>query len=157
MKLNTRHDLDAPINEVFDALSDTAKWERAATRHQIDMKRTDGATGFADGASWNVKASFRGKAIDAALTVTKHSRPGQMVLLAKSGLFDADIEIELTELSEKKTRVGLTVEVKPNTLGARIMLQSFKLGKTKIQKKFNHTVKKTLGELGGRLAKTKPE
>ncbi len=151
MKMNTHHDIIAPIETVFGVLADTKRWERASLRRGMQVTRKDEGAGLVMGATWDVKATFRGKPREVTLVASTVTRPNQIVLAGMSNLFDATISIDLIELSARKTRVSISVETKPNTLAARIMLQSAKFAKSSIQKRFVDRVGKILAELDERI------
>ncbi len=153
MKLSTRQDIDAPAADVFSVLSDTARWERAALRRGAEVQRLDGGQALADGASWKVRAEFRGKTREVTLNLIKAKEPDNITFAADANLFAGEITVDLIALSARQTRVTVGVEVKPKTLPARIMLQSAKLAKGSMQNRFSKRVGQILGEIGSRLEK----
>ncbi len=152
MKLATHHDIVAPVDTIFKVLSDSTRWERAAVRRGMTVNRTDGGRDLAVGAAWAVKASFRGKVRDLTIAVVDVTRPSQIVTEATSALFSANLSVDLIELSARKTRVSISVETKPNTLAARIMLQSAKLAKKSIKQRFDKRVGALLIDLAERIS-----
>ena len=44
--------------------------------------------------------------------------------------------MQLTPLSPKRTRLGVEVDLKPKTLSARLLVQSLKLAKSNLTKRF---------------------
>jgi uncharacterized protein YndB with AHSA1/START domain len=153
MKLSARHDIDAPIADVFDALNDTTRWERAALRRGVEVQRKDAHKGLAIGAAWQVRASFRGKPRDVQLTLTTLEKPGRMVFSGDSNLFEGILTLDLIELSARRTRVTAGTEITAKTLAGRIMLQSLKLAKGRLDKRFAERVSATFGEIGTRLTR----
>ena len=152
MKLTTHHDIVAPIDTIFKVLSDTTRWERAAIRRGVTVNRTDAGRDLVVGAVWAVKASFRGKMRDLTITVMDVTRPNQIVTEAKTALFSAVVSVDLIEFSPHKTRVSFSMETKPNTLAARIMLQSAKLAKKSIKQRFDKRVGALLTDLAERIS-----
>jgi carbon monoxide dehydrogenase subunit G len=153
MQFTARHDLDASSVDVFESLGDTAKWERAALRRGVEVLRRDSAKGLVVGAGWAVKASFRGKPRDIDVTLTEVERPRKIAFKGMAGLFSGDVTLDLIELSARRTRVNIAVEITPNTLAARIMLQSMRLARGRMQKRFAQRVRQTFNEMNERLAK----
>jgi len=58
---------------------------------------------------------------------------------ASDGL-NASTEIELIALSQTRTRVLVSFDLRAKTLTARLLVQSLKLAKTKMTKRFNGRV-----------------
>ncbi len=152
MKFNARHDLNAALSEVFAELCKTARWERVAQRRGIAVQRQDTGAGLDVGATWAVSATLRGKLREGTISVIEKTPPTQLVFTAASSLFGAAITVDLTELAPRRTRVMVAVELSPNGLTARIMLQSMKLAKASLQKRFAGRVKQGLAEMGERMA-----
>jgi uncharacterized protein YndB with AHSA1/START domain len=151
MKLNTHHELNASIDRVFDALSNTDRWEVAARRRGVGVVRAAYFTDLREGAAWDVKASFRGKPREIRLTLTELRRPERMVFSGTSEMFRAEVACDLGPIPAGRTRIDVSVDVKPNTLAGRIMLQSLALAKGKVQKRFAQRVGQLLKELDKRL------
>jgi hypothetical protein len=49
---------------------------------------------------------------------------------------EAVFGIEMAEMGPRRTRIVLTMELKPRTLAARLFLQSLKLAKAKVNRRF---------------------
>lgn len=152
MKLKTHHDLEVSTSQLFMALSDTTRWERAALRRGVEVVRQDGGTGLVGGAKWHAKGSWRGKAREVDITLREVAPPHSMAFDFESGLFAGTAVIQLVDLSIRRTRVSLELELKPKTLAARILLQGAKLRKQSIQRRFSQKIGTTLSEMGSRLA-----
>jgi len=60
MKFSTKEDLEIPISESFDLLSDFESFERAGMRHGAEVVRTDDRKALEAGMKWDVKAPLRG-------------------------------------------------------------------------------------------------
>ena len=61
MKLSGRTDVQAPVEFVFDAISDFDFWERAALRRGAEVTRTDKLRQPAPGMSWMIRFGWRGR------------------------------------------------------------------------------------------------
>ena len=57
MKLSGRTDIQAPVEFVFDAISDFDFWERAALRRGAEVTRTDKLRQPAPGMSWMIPST----------------------------------------------------------------------------------------------------
>jgi carbon monoxide dehydrogenase subunit G len=136
MKLGTKQDIEAPIAFVYDVLVDFEGWERAAMRRGADVMRSDTLRVAGPGMGWNVQFAFRGKTRKMAIKLVKLDRPQHLAFSGLGSALDGTLDMELVELGAKRTRVTVVTEVKPRTLAARILLQSVKLAKGKISKKY---------------------
>ncbi|MFA9231017.1 MAG: hypothetical protein RIR95_857 [Pseudomonadota bacterium] len=140
MRLTSKQDIDAPIALVFKALTDFDHWERAALRRGAEVGRTDSLTKLGPGMAWFARFAFRGKTRELDLNVTKVTAPTQIKFAAQARVVTGDIQIELVEMSAKRTRILATAEIKPVTLGARLFLQSLRLARARVDKKFDQRV-----------------
>ncbi|MEM7473308.1 MAG: SRPBCC family protein [Pseudomonadota bacterium] len=136
MKFSTKEDLEIPIETVFDMLSDFDGFERAAMRHGADVVRAPGPEPVGEGQVWNIKASFRGRRRSFAVTLIHYDRPDQMVYEAVSEAMKASFLLELVALSRKRTRMRVELDVRPKTLPARIMVQSAKLARKTLNRRY---------------------
>ena len=140
MKLSTSEDIEAPLSFVFAAFADVENWERAAMRRGADVVRTDKLQSLGVGMSWKVNFMYRGKPRTVTAKLAELERPSHMVYSGLANSLEATISLDFVELSAKRTRITVGTEMKPLTLGARLFLQSLKLAKTKLTKRYEHRV-----------------
>ena len=91
------------------------------------------------GMSWHARFSYRGKQRKVDLSLTEMAAPGAVGFYLVSPAVEATTRIELMEMSAKRTRMHVTTEIKPRSLGARLFLQSLRLARQM------HTVNVALG------------
>ncbi len=139
MKFSTREDIEAPIDYVFAQVSDFAAFERRAMRQGADVARR-GAGPIAQGAIWDICFQFRGRNRRVVAELTQLDVPHILSIDSASDGLNAVTEVELIALSQSRTRVLVGFELRAKTLTARILLQSLKLAKTKITKRFKARV-----------------
>jgi carbon monoxide dehydrogenase subunit G len=137
MKLATKKDVEAPISAVWAGLSDHEAWERAAMRRGVDVTRTDSLRQSGAGMSWHAKFDFRGKPRKVDMTLTEMVEPNLVGFTLVSSAVEVVTRIELFEMSTKRTRLHVTCDMKPRTLGARLFLQSLRLARAKVDRKFD--------------------
>lgn len=140
MKLATKKDIEAPIAKVWAALSDYEAWERSAMRRGVDVERTDKLTKPGPGMSWTSRFAYRGRTRKADMKLTEMTGPGLLAFTLASDAVDVATKVELIEMSARRTRMHLTAEVKPRSLGARLFLQSLRLARAKVDRKFDAKV-----------------
>jgi carbon monoxide dehydrogenase subunit G len=140
MILASKHDIEAPSADVFKALTDFDHWERASLRRGADVHRTDDLTKLGVGMQWQTRFAFRGKTRDVEVLLRELAAKQLIVFNAKSKMIEGDIRFEIVEMSTKRTRLNVTVDIKPVTLGARLFLQSLRLARQRVDKKFSQRV-----------------
>lgn len=135
MKFATREDIAAPIEKVFAAVSDFDGFERAALRRGAEVSRTDAMATPGAGMQWKAHFEFRNRARQADLTLRDFDPPNGIGLFALVGGIEAEMRIDLLPLSRQRTRMDLSIELKPTTIPARLMLQSVKLARGNLSKR----------------------
>lgn len=136
MKFSTREDIEAPIEKVFDFLSEFEVFERHAMRHGASVQRVGKVTTPQEGMQWDISFLLRGRRRDMRLTLATFQRASDIVIMGKSNGIDANFAIELIALSRTRTRMSVAVELKPLNLAARLLVQSLKLAKASLSKRF---------------------
>ena len=155
MQFSTKEDIEAPIDEVFAMLSDFEGYERSAIRRGIEVQRERDMHPPGRGMAWTARFSLRGKPRDLTLQLAQYDRPTAMRFEADSQGLDGTLTLDLLSLSKRRTRLAVVLEVKPKTLSARLLVQSFRLAKATLNKRFKLKVAafaKSLEERQGRTA-----
>jgi hypothetical protein len=139
MKFSARQDIEAPIDYVFGQVSDFTSFERRAMRQGADVaRRVDGPV--TQGCTWDIKFQFRGRDRKVVATLTQLDPPYMMQIDSASDGLHAETEVSLVALSQTRTRVIVGFEMRAKTLTARLLLQSLKLAKAKMAKRFDARV-----------------
>lgn len=136
MKFSTREDIDAPIEDVFEELCDFEAFERQAIRRGADVQCRTPAARNKLGAQWDAAFNLRGKQRQLVLTLDRLETPNGMGVVAASNGIDADFSVDLVALSVTRTRINVSLEMKPKNLSARLLIQSLKLAKGTLDKRF---------------------
>jgi carbon monoxide dehydrogenase subunit G len=137
MKLNAREDIELPIAEVWSFLTDFEVFERAAMRRGAEVQRT-GAT--AGALAWSVSFRFRGKQRTVAVRQTRQDAPGALAFAFEGRQVAGTVTLELMELGPRRTRMMVSTEARPLTLAARLFLQSLKLARSRVVKRYQTRV-----------------
>ena len=140
MKITTKDDIEAPIDFVFQQVTDFPGLERQALRRGANVKRLDTAPKPGPGSSWDVKFPYRGKERDVRVDLTGVDAAGRMTASAKSGGLNSTILVELVGLSRTQTRLSVTVELEPTTLTSRLLVQSLKLAKGSVTSRLQNRI-----------------
>lgn len=140
MNFSSQEDIDAPIEEVFAMMAEFDAYERAALRRGIDVRRGSEDMTVGVGMKWDATFSLRGAERDVTLELTEFDRPNTMRFDADSQGLDAVLTIDLMSLSARQTRMSIIMDLTPKTLPARLLVQSLKLAKTNLTKRFTSKV-----------------
>lgn len=151
MKFVTKKDIEAPIDLVWAALSDFEGWERAAMRRGAEVARTDSLRSPGVGMAWQGRFLYRGKERKTDVKLTEMVTKSALGFTGQSSAIEADARVELIEMSIKRTRLHVTMEVKPRSLGARLFLQSLRLARAKVDRKFETRVAQLAEDLETRF------
>ncbi|MBW4709351.1 SRPBCC family protein [Roseobacter sp. YSTF-M11] len=147
MKFSTNEDIEAPISSVFDMLSSFEYYERAAMRRGAEVQRTDVLKAPGVGMTWATRFNMRGRAREVDLTMASYEPPNEMVLDVLSQGVKGETRFELMALSRSRTRIMISVELRPQTLPARLMLQSLKLTKSVLTKQYKARIGEYVKEM----------
>ncbi|UOA33336.1 hypothetical protein DSM110093_03161 [Sulfitobacter sp. DSM 110093] len=140
MKFSTKEDVEAPIEAVFDMLCDFESFERSAMRRGAEVQRVDTMPKPGVGMTWNAVFPLRGKRRELTLEMVSFDRPNEMVIDSMSQGLAGQMSFELMSLSRNSTRVLVALEIKPLNLSSRLWVQSLKLAKTTLNKKYKERV-----------------
>lgn len=140
MKFTTREDIAADIEHVFASVSDFDGLERAALRRGAEVMRTDNMSAPGAGMSWQAKFPFRNRDREANMRLSEYDAPNGLTLLSKVSGIEAEVQVELMALSPNRTRLNMVLDLKPKSIPARLLLQSMKLARGNMVKKFRRRI-----------------
>ena len=136
MKFSTKEDIEAPIDAVFEMLCDFEAFERSAMRRGAEVQRVDTLTTPRVGMMWNAVFEMRGKRRELQIEMVTFDRPNDIIFESTSPGLVGQMSFELMALSRSRTRINVALEVKPLTLSARLLVQSMKLAKGSLTRKY---------------------
>ncbi|MEP2030727.1 MAG: SRPBCC family protein [Paracoccaceae bacterium] len=140
MKFSAREDINAPIEQVFEMLTDFRAYERSARQRGAEVQRIDQLIEPDIGMMWKATFVMRGKPRKLDITLTEYDRPNAMVFSTVSKGLTGQLSMELMAMSRARTRVSVALDLKPQNLSARLMIQSLRLAKSKLNKRFKQRV-----------------
>ncbi len=140
MRFSTHSDMEIPIEQAFARLADFDAIERMALRRGADVTRLAAAGLVTAGTTWDTRLVLRGRKRRVMTKLIEFARPNLMQFEARSGAFEADFRVEFMALSRTRTRVGVTLDVRARTLTARLMMQSARLAKNRLNRRFKKRV-----------------
>lgn len=141
MKFSNRVDVAAPVDFVFDQLADFSAFERAALRKGISLQRLDALEAPGAGMSWDIGFRMRGRQRRLIADIRRYERPEWLEYEGTSQGFHLILTLQLMALAKGRTRLSTGFEVKPRTLGARLLVQSAKLGRGNLERRYDERVK----------------
>ena len=147
MQFNTREDIALPSETVFAALSDFGAFERSAARHGAEVLQSGGT---ATGQGWRVRFPFRGKPRVLEAEILRHEPPRALVSLGRVGGLEGTLALELVSLAPGRTRLLAGLQVVPTTLRARVVLQSARLAKPALNRRFKAGFGRLIREIEAR-------
>ncbi len=150
MKLATREDIDAPIEAVFEQLSDFDGFERAILRRGADVQRVDELSAPGPGMAWKTSFAFRGRQREARINLDEHAHPDRLRASVRSSGFETDLLIDLVAMSKTRTRMNFSLDARPKTVPARLMIQSLKLARHSMLKRFRKRIADFASDLEAR-------
>lgn len=154
MKLVAKKDVEAPAAFVFRQLTDFEGWERAAMRRGAEVVRTDKLSQPGPGMAWDTQFTYRGKDRRASLRVDQMVHNASLVMSATSVPVNGMMQIDIIDLAARRTRIELRMEVKPNTLAARLLLQSLRLARSRVERNFDQRVAQLAVEIEDRYRRS---
>ncbi|MCI5110292.1 MAG: SRPBCC family protein [Marivita sp.] len=153
MQVTGTEDVAAPIEHVFEELTAFDALERQALRRGIDVRRQFRGGAPTLGEGWEAQFKFRGKDRTAKITLDAYDAPNMVQFGGASGGLETNTLIELVPLSPNRTRVSVVFKMFPKTLSARLLVQSFKLARSNINKRFKKRMSQFAREIEARVVR----
>jgi Polyketide cyclase / dehydrase and lipid transport len=141
VRLSAREDIDAPQERAFRALAAFDHWERAALRKGASVLRTDTLAEAAPGMTWQVGFVWRGRPRNLTIHLTEIDAPQALRFEGVSPSFQGWMAIEIVRMGARRSRLAMTMEIKPRTLASRLFLQSARLARGRITKRLDMAMK----------------
>lgn len=142
MRFTTREDVAATPEHVFSMLTDFEAFEREVLRRGADVTKTGDHSQAGAGQGWVIDFTYRGRARK-LVSELERFEPGRALLAeGKIAGLSGTLLFDLVPLSPKLTRLTVDLDMKPNTLSARLFVQSLKLTKGLLMKRYRGRVKR---------------
>ena len=136
MKFSTRTELRVPVDYLFGAIADMERLGQALRSKGVKIDGPADAVELQAGQKWQASFPYRGKSRNLTAMIAELSKPDMIVVDSATSGLESRCEIELGALSPDKTRLRISVELRPKTMSARLFLQSLKLVKARADQKF---------------------
>jgi hypothetical protein len=140
MKFSAKEDINCPIEDAFKVLADFETIERSAIRRGVQVRRTGGAGAPEGGRKWDIVVECRGTEREAEMELVEFDPPNAMRFSATSAGIVVKAGVELVALSTGTTRLQMDSVLEPKNLTARLLVQSLKLAKATLDRKYEQRV-----------------
>lgn len=148
MKLTAREDVNASLDAVFAAVTDVPALERQALRRGLSVTRLDAQETVGVGSRWEVAFDYRGhRRVTLSEVTLWDPAQGVAFVTEADGLRGIGL-VDLTRLAKERTRLEVSVDIRPETFRARLLLQSLKLAKSGLQGRFRKKVAEYVSRIG---------
>jgi hypothetical protein len=137
MHFSAKEDIEAPIEVVFAQVTDFEALERAALRRGAEVQRTDSLRKAGVGMGWSASFMARGRKRQLEIRLMEFDPPHALLFDSVAQGLETELKIELLALSRGRTRLSIKLDLKPRTISARLLVQSLKLARANLNKKFH--------------------
>ena len=151
MQFSSKEDFDAPADEVFRLLSDFRTFEAEAVARGLDLTVPENRQPEQVGQQWVARFKFRGKQRQASIRLTQYDPSEQMRFDINAGGISGTFSIDLIPLSPQRTRMAVVLHLAPRTVPARILVQSLRLQKARLNRRFKLRVAQRVHDLDKRM------
>jgi hypothetical protein len=153
MKMNAREDVEAPIDFVYEQITDFQAFERRAMRRGAEVLRVDDLKADGPGMAWDITFMLRGKQREVQIELARLDPPNGLTMASRSPTMGGQMVVELVALSRNRTRLNLDIELVPKNLTARLLVQSLKLARKTITRRLRKRVSQYALELEERQSR----
>ncbi|MGO4908437.1 SRPBCC family protein [Pseudorhodobacter sp. W20_MBD10_FR17] len=150
MKLTAHENIEAPVGFVNAYLTDFEFWERSAMRRGAEVVRLDHMRQPGAGMEWRIGFLYHSKKRSVELKLLKFEPEHALEFDCMAQPAEGILGIELAEMGPHRTRVSVHLEIKPRTMAARLFLQSLKLAKGKVTRRFAIRLAQTSADIEDR-------
>ena len=137
MQLTTNQDIEAPIEHVFACVSDFDSFSRQALRRGAQVRRIDDCTTVGEGMIWDAAFGFRGRKRQIRIALNEFDAPNRLVAKSEMTGLEGDLVLDLVALSRQRTRLCIDLVIAPQSLPARLLVQSLKLARGNLTKRLS--------------------
>ncbi len=137
MQLTTNEDIEAPIEHVFAAITDFDGFARQAMRRGAEVARMDTLTELGEGMIWQTGFDFRGKRREMRIELTEFEQPNRVCAHSTMPGMTGSLVLDLVALSRQRTRLSIDLQLAPQSLSSRLLVQSLKLARGNLSKRLS--------------------
>ncbi|QUS34832.1 SRPBCC family protein [Falsirhodobacter algicola] len=146
MKIISKAEIEAPAPFVFERMTDFDMWERKIRNRDVVLQRQPGPV--QTGTTWQTRIPIRGRKRDMAVTLTEMTPDTVLRFRALDAALQIDSDFELTSLSENRTLLTSRIEIKPLNIAARLLVQSLRLARGKVEQRIQQRTREFARQTG---------
>jgi len=139
MRFATEEVIAQPPAEVYAGLTDFAGHEAAIAARGIETRRIPGTEGPEP--AWEAEIEYRGRLRHVEVLVTRMTPPIALDYRLEGSHLVSELSFGLEPLDGGRTRLAVTLDVRPEGLPGRMLLQSLKLLRPTLVKRFRKRVR----------------
>ena len=147
MKFSTRCDTELAAAALFDRISDFDRSEKILQRRGVAVRRLEAGQMQGAGRGWHLGFDWRGQRRDVQLHLTQLDRPERIGLSGGSENYDIAVNMSVVALGRHRSRLIFETDIRPLNMRARLMLQTAKLGKAQLQRKYCERIRNYLDQM----------
>ncbi|WP_195759859.1 SRPBCC family protein [Paracoccus sp. S-4012] len=138
MRFSSSRDVELPAEDLFDAVADIDRLEQVIASRKARVTRL----GPEDGGpmAWEVEFDWRGRTRNLSARVTRFDRPHLLGMEGAVETLDFRLTAEVVALTRERSRVTIEAEITPRSMKARLLLQTAKLTKSTLDRRFDERV-----------------
>lgn len=142
MKFSTRCDAELAAAALFDTISDFERTERILQRRGVAVQRLEPGqrAGQGQGQGWHLGFDWRGQRRELQLHLQQFERPERIGLAGGSENYDIAVDMSVVSLGRQRSRLIFETDIRPRNMRSRLMLQTLKLGKAQLQRKYGERI-----------------
>ncbi len=131
MEITAVDEIAARPEAVFAALTGDGFVRLAAENGAVAVPRD----GDGPGAVWDLSFAYRGLARTVPIRTIAHRAPDHLAMTGESDGLRVDVSVRLEAPAPNRTRLSLTADLVPRTIGARLLTQSLRLARGTLDRK----------------------
>ena len=135
MKFSAQEQINAPVEDVFAKVANVDHFESLLINRGDKIIRSP-ENSFGVGTTWDARVTMRGKTRKVTMEMIEYTQNECMGFQGGTTGMDILVIMDTMALTPNRTRLKLQIEAKPKTLAARLLIQSAKLAKGRLDKRF---------------------
>lgn len=147
MQLTGTEEVAASAAQVFAELTAFDALEHRARQRGLQVQRRFDTDRPTLGDSWDLGLMFRNKMRRATVTLDRWEAPNTLRVVGVSDGLDLHMQIDVRALSPYRSRVTVVGGMQPNTVSARLFVQSLKLAQSMITARFQARIARFAREI----------
>jgi polyketide cyclase/dehydrase/lipid transport protein len=140
MKFETIEEVDAPQDFTFGRFTDFCRYEKLAHSYGAELRRVGGFAEIGEGATWRGSIPIKGRTRGVEAVVTSYDPSDHARIDTAVGGMNVVFEMRFEALGDEKTKLIAVAELQAKTLAARLVIQSAKLARKRLQAKITSKI-----------------